>query len=101
MESITKIRVQDINELKQSIMSHEYYFALRGKRLQNNIIEASKKVDVTKQVHVFLVQWLFNIKDNTCLFCGKEPTHVQTITRKEDKQPIEVRLCKHCKIELT
>lgn len=105
MESKVKTRVQDINEIKQSMIPHEFYFVLRGKRITQKepykpYIEASKKVDITKQVHLLAVQWLFNIKNNKCLFCGKESTHIQAITRKEDKEPVEVHLCKNCKIEL-
>ena len=97
----TKPRIQDINELKQSVMSYEYYFVLRGKRLPKGMIQASKKVDVTNQIHYLLVQWMFNISDDLCPFCGCKPTSTQEINRKTDDIKLVFHLCDTCKIILT
>ena len=57
----SKIKVVDINEIKQSMMPYEYFFVLRGKRIEQKepykpSIKASKKIDITKQIHLLLVQ---------------------------------------------
>jgi len=101
----SKIKVVDINEIKQSMMSYEYFFVLRGKRIEQKepykpYIEASKKVDITNQIHLLLVEWMFNISDDKCPFCGQPPTHTQEINRKIDGIKLVFHLCKKCKIVL-
>jgi len=96
-------KVQDINEIKQSIASSEYYFVLRGKRITQKepykpYIEASKKIDITKQLHQLFVHWSFNISDDLCPFCGRTPTTTQEINRKTDNIKLIFHLCDTCRI---
>ena len=99
-----RVKVQDINQISNSIATGNYYFVKRGYR-KEGYIQATIKIDITTQIQAIIIEHLFRyFNTKKCLFCKTDKgLDIIELNSKEDLKfdSLHILACKKCQVTFT